>query len=507
MRHWAPPAPVSYSSRERNSGEAPWGASTETPLRRHDVRLLAVLLILALALRVAAIPGTGFAHQDELFQYFEAAHRLVFGPGIVPWEYRYGMRNWLLPLLVAGPMRVGAAIGPGTDLYLLLPRFVLTGLSLAIVAGAWRIGRRISPLHGLVAGTVAAIWPELVHFAPHALAEPVAVALILPAAALITSGRRHYLVTAGLLLGVAGLIRFQYLPAIGALVLIAGATRRETWLPLLTGAAMAAIAGALVDAATGLTPFGWLAVNIRENFLHARAAHYGVAGPLAYFSALQIAWAGWALPIAALAIVGARRRPDLLAAALVNLGFHSAIAHKEYRFIFLTSVLVIVLAAVGTADILAWQRRRLNIQFAPFAIVMWGITAATLAATGRQAAFDIPAAPARVSFAELGHDPALCGLATSGISFADAGGYTLLHRAVPLFAFDAGETAALIREAAAFNRIVAPQDAIVPPGYVRGPCHAGAPGYAATCTFARPGACTASAATHQINTVLKRIDQ
>jgi len=507
VRHWAPPAPVSFSSRERNSAGALWGASTDTPLRRHDVRLLSVLLIFALALRAAAIPGAGFAHQDELFQYFEAAHRLVFGPGIVPWEYRYGMRNWSLPLLLAGPMRIGEAIAPGTDLYLLLPRFILAGLSLAIVAGAWRIGRRISPLHGLLAGTVAAFWPEFVHFAPHALAEPVAVALILPAAALITSGRRHYLVTAGLLLGLAGIVRFQYLPAIGALVLVACVRRRETWLPLLGGAALAALAGVTIDAAMGATPFGWLAVNIRENFLHARAAQYGVAGPLAYVSALEAAWGVWALPIVALAIIGARSRPDLLVAAVVNLGFHSAIAHKEYRFIFLTSVLVITLAAVGTADILAWGRRRLNMQFAPFAILVWGIAATTLAATGRPAVFDIPAAPARASFADLRRDAALCGIATSGISFADAGGYTLLHRNVPMFAFDTSEGAALAREALAFNRIVAPQGSIVPQDFARRSCQAGGAGYAPTCIFARPGPCAAGTERHQINAVLKRIDQ
>jgi len=170
-------------------------------------------------------------------------------------------------------------------------------------------------------------------------------------------------------------------------------------------------------------------------------------------------------------------------------------------------VLIIVLAAVGTADVLAWGRRRLNIQFAPLAIVVWGVGATTIAATGRQAAFDIPAAPARASFAELRKDPALCGVATSGISFADAGGYTLLHRNVAMFVFNASESAALAHDASAFNRIVAPRDGIVPWGFAQVACHSGAAGYPATCTFARPGPCAVGAETHRINAVLKRIDQ
>ena len=44
---------------------------------------------------------------DEIFQTLEQAHRLAFGYGIVPWEFRAGARSWLLPGLLAGAMEAG----------------------------------------------------------------------------------------------------------------------------------------------------------------------------------------------------------------------------------------------------------------------------------------------------------------------------------------------------------------------------------------------------------------
>ena len=49
---------------------------------------------IALALRVAAaLWSEHLSHPDEVFQYFEQAHRLVYGYGFLPWEYRFGVRN------------------------------------------------------------------------------------------------------------------------------------------------------------------------------------------------------------------------------------------------------------------------------------------------------------------------------------------------------------------------------------------------------------------------------
>jgi hypothetical protein len=50
--------------------------------------------------------------------------------------------------------------------------------------------------------------------------------------------------------------------------------------------------------------------------------------------------------------MGARRYPVLLALALIVFAMHSAIAHKEYRFVLLGTTSLILLAALGSVDIL-----------------------------------------------------------------------------------------------------------------------------------------------------------
>ena len=71
-----------------------------------------LLLAVAAGLRIAAFDLYATHHPDEALQYIEQAHRLVFGYGVVPWEFRYDIRSWLIPLLVAGPMQLGAWIDP-----------------------------------------------------------------------------------------------------------------------------------------------------------------------------------------------------------------------------------------------------------------------------------------------------------------------------------------------------------------------------------------------------------
>ena len=59
---------------------------------------LVALLAFAFALRVGlAVAFPNLHHADELFQYLEQGHRMAFGYGVIPWEYRDGARSWMLP--------------------------------------------------------------------------------------------------------------------------------------------------------------------------------------------------------------------------------------------------------------------------------------------------------------------------------------------------------------------------------------------------------------------------
>ena len=71
--------------------------------RRHPWKFIHILAIAGLLARLSA---AFYSNQinvfpDEIFQYLEQAHRLVFGYGYVPWEYRFGIRSWILPALIS----------------------------------------------------------------------------------------------------------------------------------------------------------------------------------------------------------------------------------------------------------------------------------------------------------------------------------------------------------------------------------------------------------------------
>ena len=64
---------------------------------------LLCLIVLGVVLRLVPtvfVPSINWG--DEIFQTVEPAHRLVFGYGLVPWEFQLGMRSWLLPGVIAG---------------------------------------------------------------------------------------------------------------------------------------------------------------------------------------------------------------------------------------------------------------------------------------------------------------------------------------------------------------------------------------------------------------------
>jgi hypothetical protein len=146
-----------------------------------------VVLLAGITLRLVPLAVPHLYFPDEIFQYQEAAHRLVFGPAVIPWEYREHVRSWLIPLLLAGPMWLGSMIGLNSGFYLLFPKLFMLLISLGAVAAGAMLGRRISPFHGLLSALVAATWVEFILFATVTLTEPLAAVIFLLAAASIHS--------------------------------------------------------------------------------------------------------------------------------------------------------------------------------------------------------------------------------------------------------------------------------------------------------------------------------
>src|SRR5438067_7322218 len=179
---------------------------------------LALLVLVAIGLRLVPIlvePSINW--WDEVFQATEQAHRLLFGYGLVPWEFQLGMRSWLLPGVVAGLMELSRLLGDGPDYYLpvIAASFALLASAPVICCFLW--ARRGFGLAGAFAGAaIVAIAPELVYFGARTFSETVAAHLLLIGCFLLEPGypatSRRRLFAAGLLLGLVCLLRIHLAP-------------------------------------------------------------------------------------------------------------------------------------------------------------------------------------------------------------------------------------------------------------------------------------------------------
>jgi GPI mannosyltransferase 3 len=501
------------STADAASGRSQTDSQTAAASRVHP--LLAIVLIAA-AIRLSLAFWPNIHHNDEIYQYIEPAWRMLGHDSIVSWEWRYGMRGWLLPTLMACPVAVGDWLVPGGMGAFMLPRLVVATASLSIVVSAWTFGARVSRTHAMIAGFVTAIWFELVYFAPHTLGEPLATALLLPAALLLTrtAPSRRDLAAAGALLALTVLFRFQYAPAVATLVI---ATCWRHWnkiAPMAIGGVAMLMVSAAADAAHGAMPFGWLVINVQQNLLLDRAAHFGVMPAASYVVNFWTMWSIAIVPLVVAIVRGSRHAPELIWVAVVNIAFHSLIGHKEYRFIFLSVTLLVILAALGSVDWIAVLRTRPRWGRWSVAILAsgWLSVSVALAMMGFMPIYWIRGIGAAKLAAQLKTDPQMCGLAFYDVPVFLMPGRERLAGRRPLYALysddplAAGHLAAIAPKASpAFNRILVyrSMEKELPPDFtVRGCENVSGD---ELCIFARDGGCDASAASSfDLNDVLTR---
>ena len=309
-----------------------------------------MVLGLAFAGRAAvALSGDFVLHPDEIMQYLEPAHRLVFGSGVTFWEYFYGARSWLVPGLVAGILVLCDAVGLGQpQWYVGGVKLVFCALSLAIPAGMYVFARRhFGETAARVALLAGASWYELVGFAHKPMAEFVSTAplmvLLAIAARPAQSGDRAVW-PAALLAVLASAVRMQYTPL--ALVLLGVVfLRTRKKLRLVLAAAGFALAVGVFDAITwdaGL--FHSYVTNLRFN-LAGGEMRVGESPPWQFLEWLALAGAGLGVACCAGGLLVPRRYALLAALIAVILAAHSLQAHKEYRFVFVVVPLWLLIGA------------------------------------------------------------------------------------------------------------------------------------------------------------------
>ena len=340
-------------------------------------KYLPLVLALAFAARaVVALSGDFVLHSDEIMQYLEPAHRLVFGSGVTYWEYFYGARSWLVPGTVAGVLKLFDAVGLGQPFwYVGGVKLLFCAISLAIPAGMYVFARRhFGETAGRAALLAGAFWYELVGFAHKPMTEFVATAPLVALLALCVRRSVDDVRTvwvAAFLAALTAAIRLQYAPA--ALLLLGIVfLRTGKRIQLTLAAAGFAVAFGLFDAISwngGL--FHSYVTNIRFNLVLG-AARTGESPAYQFLLWLAIAGLGLSLLCLAMALRRVRRYGFLLGLIALVLLLHSLQAHKEYRFVFAVIPLWILIGADLAARLAArgdGSRRFAGLAAAGFAAV------------------------------------------------------------------------------------------------------------------------------------------
>lgn len=469
---------------------------------RHERVWFWGLMALAVLLRALTFNAFAMHHPDEVLQYLEPTYRLLTGEGIVTWEYRYGMRSWLLPWLLAGPMALGKAVGGSALAGIIAARVAAACIGLIPVAAAWHIGRRKSPLHGIVAMAAMAVWYEQIVFSTHVLTETLSTSLFLGGAAIIDSKEsRGRIMAGGAMFAFAVIFRFHYGLAVAVFLFLALGIDWKRWCWVVLGGLPVAALSGTVDMAMGQWPFQWVWTNIQLNVIEGRASAFGVEPPNYYLIALRDQWGLLALPLFILAVEAGRIYRPILFAAVLNIAAHSLIPHKEYRFIELSTAAIVLLAAIGSVNAWHWFERRRGkpLPATPTLIGLLFVWAAASAWLGRNSPLDRWHAQ-RSSGQELayiaGRDPRVCGIATMTFEFWQLS-RAYIGRPMPIYLLDQVRRphANFVPpggELASFNAVIGPRRAApLLPGYSTVRCKGREP--YSRCLYVRPGGCVATA--------------
>ena len=158
-----------------------------------------------------AVGDHGIYWPDEIYQSLEQAHRVAFGDGMLPWEFREGARSWLLPGAIAGLWRLAAALGVESSLTLVvLARLCMVLASSASIWLAARIAEHIAGVRAAcVAALVLAVSPLSVVLGYRALSETASAPLVALSALYVLRRSPRGAALAGGAIALASLLRYQ----------------------------------------------------------------------------------------------------------------------------------------------------------------------------------------------------------------------------------------------------------------------------------------------------------
>jgi GPI mannosyltransferase 3 len=458
-----------------------------------------VVAFAARLLPVFVFPGIN--QPDEVFQTVEQAHRLVYGTGVLPWEFAYGARSWVLPGALAGLMLLASLFGDGPSYYVPVIGFALAALGAAAPLCSFLWGRRLLGVPGgLIAGILPAVWIDNVYFGPRTLSDSVAAHVLVvglyastPDNPIAVSLRRAG--AAGALLALAGSLRVQLMPAIGLIGLWGLFTGFRHQRLTFVGSAL--LVGLLYGALDGFTwsyPFEALWRNVAANLYYDVQGAFGVQPWYRYIPIVLQYWTGLGALMLLLFLIGAARVPQLSVAAVVIALTYSLIGHKAFRFIYPVILLATIVSGIGLAQLASWINEGLVNKGWTRRHAVLGTSVATLAfvvlaqlgfANGSDAYQELWIRGRDMLKASrfVGQMSGVCGIGIRDHEVWWTGGYAAFHRAAPLYWTTS--TAPPDPDSTAFNTVIYDREkAFGAGGYVKRAC------FGDICVAQRPGACS-----------------
>jgi phosphatidylinositol glycan class B len=473
--------------------------------QKNNRYILVVFFLLAVVLRLAVLMHSPSSyHPDESFQFTEPAHRLAFGPSVITWEWRMGIRSWVFPGFLALVMRATSWMGPGSSGYLAGIAIVMTLISLTTVWFGFAWAEKVSGrTAAIIAGFACATWWEFVYFGPKTFSEVLATHIFLPGLYLGAwtekADWKRRLFLAGICCGLAVSLRIQLAPAVALAALYFCRTDWQKRIPIVAaGLLLPVLSFGLVDAFTWSHPFQSFYMYFYVNLIQGRSASFGVEAWYWYLPRL-VRHLG---PLLLFACIGARRSPFLGWIALTILVFHSSVSHKEARFLYPMMSLLITLAALGIVECANLFSTIWKIPAMPRLVTVSGMTlcVATSVLLGMMFKDWSRFSGSLIAYKRLSREATLCGVGLSRVFWGQTGGYTYLHRDVPILLLPTSES--LSRSSASINAIL--HDGLledVPVGFALQGCWNG------SCLYERKGTCAASPGEYEINRILARSGQ
>ena len=445
---------------------ARWRAQTSRS--RGGLALLAAILAVGLAARFwLACVDDGIYWPDEIYQSLEPAHRLVFGPGLISWEYGLGARTWALPGLVAGLLWLCQAVGlDDPRQYLLAVRFAMGANAVATAWAGYLLARRLGAesLFAACGAAVFALAGPAVYFGPKALSETVSALPIVMGLALALppqATRRDRIVGAALLC-LATIFRLHN--AIFCLALLGVWAGERRWRVFVDGLAVMAVGALTLGVLDKLTWGGWFqsaVLYLRFTFVMGGGPVTGDSPATYYLEMFARSMPLVAAVAIALAIAGAVRARTLAVVVAVFLLAHVFTPNKAYRYVIVAIPLTGALAAVGLQVI--HDRRAARAALLAAALLLascaWSLSVMRSLTFGdigpyektraAESAFD-DVGPVNRLLVVASRQPDLCGLRVETHHLTWTGGYSFFHRNAPLYSMTAPD-----RSSGFYNFIIA----------------------------------------------------